>query len=47
MAANRFTRDGRMTRLKGVGLFSNCMREELRRISPLTTPITVATNWTL
>ncbi|HEX7458990.1 MAG TPA: cyclic nucleotide-binding domain-containing protein, partial [Acidimicrobiales bacterium] len=41
MAANRFTRDQRITLLKGVGLFSDCSREELRRISSLITPITV------
>ena len=41
MAGNRFTRDERTTLLKGVGLFSNCTREELRRISSLTTPTTV------
>ena len=41
MAANRFTRDQRTTLLKGVALFSNCSREELRRISTLTTLITV------
>ena len=37
MAANRFTKDQRMNLLKGVALFSNCTREELQRISSLTT----------
>jgi len=31
-----------MTLLKGVGLFSDCSREELRRISSLTTPTAVS-----
>ena len=41
MAASRFTKDQRMTLLKGVGLISNCTREELRRISSLTTSASV------
>jgi len=41
MAVNRFTKDQRMALLKGVGLFSNCTREELQRISSLTTPTSV------